>query len=94
MEITEKNMVSYTSIMSGSDSAYTVRGSVRVIDSKLQGVDMGTVTSIANKTEVATFNRQVSNNLNVTFNDRTASQRSGILDSIEAYLTAVDKLTL
>lgn len=57
MEITEKNMVSYTSIMSGSDSAYTVRGSVRVIDSKLQGVDMGTVTSIANKTEVATFNR-------------------------------------
>lgn len=94
MEITEKNMVGYTSIMSGSDSAYTVRGSVRVIDSKLQGVDMGTVTSIANKTEVATFNRQVSNNLNVTFNDRTASQRSGILDSIEAYLTAVDKLTL
>lgn len=94
MEITEKNMVSYTSIMSGSDSAYTVRGSVRVIDSKLQGVDMGTVTSIANKTEVATFNRQVSNNLNVTFNDETASQRSGILDSIEAYLTAVDKLTL
>jgi hypothetical protein len=94
MEITEKNMVSYTSIMSGSDSAYTVRGSVRVIDSKLQGVDMGTVTSIANKTEVATFNRQVSNNLNVTFNDGTASQRSGILDSIEAYLTAVDKLTL
>ena len=80
--------------MSGSDSAYTVRGSVRVIDSKLQGVDMGTVTSIANKTEVATFNRQVSNNLNVTFNDGTASQRSGILDSIEAYLTAVDKLTL
>lgn len=94
MEITEKNMVSYTSIMSGSDSAYTVRGSVRVTDSKLQGVDMGTVTSIANKTEVATFNRQVSNNLNVTFNDGTASQRSGILDSIEAYLTAVDKLTL
>lgn len=94
MEITEKNVVSYTSIMSGSDSAYTVRGSVRVIDSKLQGVDMGTVTSIANKTEVATFNRQVSNNLNVTFNDGTASQRSGILDSIEAYLTAVDKLTL
>ena len=94
MEITEKNMVSYTSIMAGSDSAYTVRGSVRVIDSKLQGVDMGTVTSIANKTEVATFNRQVSNNLNVTFNDGTASQRSGILDSIEAYLTAVDKLTL
>lgn len=94
MEITEKNMVSYTSIMSGSDSAYTVRGSVRVIDSKLQGVDMGTVTSIANKTEVATFNRQVSNNLNVTFNDGTVSQRSGILDSIEAYLTAVDKLTL
>lgn len=94
MEITEKNMVSYTSIMSGSDSAYTVRGSVRVIDSKLQGVDMGTVTSIANKTEVATFNRQVSNNLNVTFNSGTASQRSGILDSIEAYLTAVDKLTL
>lgn len=94
MEITEKNMVSYTSIMSGSDSAYTVRGSVRVIDSKLQGVDMGTVTSIANKTEVATFNRQVSNNLNVTFNDGTASQRSGILDSVEAYLTAVDKLTL
>lgn len=94
MEITEKNMVSYTSIMSGSDSAYTVRGSVRVIDSKLQGVDMGTVTSIANKIEVATFNRQVSNNLNVTFNDGTASQRSGILDSIEAYLTAVDKLTL
>lgn len=94
MEITEKNMVSYTSIMSGSDSAYTVRGSVRVIDSKLQGVDMGTVTSIANKTEVATFNRQVSNNLNVTFNDGTASQRSGILDSIESYLTAVDKLTL
>lgn len=94
MEITEKNMVSYTSIMSGSDSAYTVRGSVRVIDSKLQGVDMGTVTSIANKTEVATFNRQVSNNLNVTFNDGTTSQRSGILDSIEAYLTAVDKLTL
>ncbi|QOR59253.1 hypothetical protein [uncultured phage cr112_1] len=94
MEITEKNMVGYTSIMSGSDSAYTVRGSVRVIDSKLQGVDMGTVTSIANKTEVATFNRQVSNNLNVTFNDGTASQRSGILDSIEAYLTAVDKLTL
>lgn len=94
MEITEKNMVSYTSIMSGSDSAYTVRGSVRVIDSKLQGVDMGTVTSIANKTEVATFNRQVSNNLNVTFNDGTASQRSGILDSIEAYLTAVDKLKL
>jgi hypothetical protein len=94
MEITEKNIVSYTSIMSGSDSAYTVRGSVRVIDSKLQGVDMGTVTSIANKTEVATFNRQVSNNLNVTFNDGTASQRSGILDSIEAYLTAVDKLTL
>lgn len=94
MEITEKNMVSYTSIMSGSDSAYTVRGSVRVIDSKLQGVDMGTVTSIANKTEVATFNRQVSNNLNVTFNDGIASQRSGILDSIEAYLTAVDKLTL
>lgn len=94
MEITEKNMVSYTSIMSGSDSAYTIRGSVRVIDSKLQGVDMGTVTSIANKTEVATFNRQVSNNLNVTFNDGTASQRSGILDSIEAYLTAVDKLTL
>lgn len=94
MEITEKNMVSYTSIMSGSDSAYTVRGSVRVIDSKLQGVDMGTVTSIANKTEVATFNRQVSNNLNVTFNNGTASQRSGILDSIEAYLTAVDKLTL
>lgn len=94
MEITEKNMVSYTSIMSGSDSAYTVRGSVRVIDSKLQGVDMGTVTSIANKTEVATFNRQVSNNLNVTFNDGTASQRSGILDSIEAYLTAVDKLEL
>jgi hypothetical protein len=94
MEITEKNMVSYTSIMSGSDSAYTVRGSVRVIDSKLQCVDMGTVTSIANKTEVATFNRQVSNNLNVTFNDGTASQRSGILDSIEAYLTAVDKLTL
>ena len=80
--------------MSGSDSAYTVRGSVRVIDSKLQGVDMGTVTSIANKTEVATFNRQVSNNLNVTFNDGTASQRSGILDSIEAYLTAVDKSTL
>lgn len=94
MEITEKNMVSYTSIMSGSDSAYTVRGSVRVIDSKLQGVDMGTVTSIANKTEVATFNRQVSNNLNVTFNDGTVSQRSGILDSIEAYLTAVDKLKL
>lgn len=94
MEITEKNMVSYTSIMSGSDSAYTVRGSVWVIDSKLQGVDRGTVTSIANKTEVATFNRQVSNNLNVTFNDGTASQRSGILDSIEAYLTAVDKLTL
>jgi len=94
MEITEKNMVSYTSIMSGSDSAYTVRGSVRVIDSKLQGVDMGTVTSIANKTEVATFNRQVSNNLNVIFNDGTASQRSGILDSIEAYLTAVDKLKL
>lgn len=94
MEITEKNIVSYTSIMSGSDSAYTVRGSVRVMDSKLQGVDMGTVTSIANKTEVATFNRQVSNNLNVTFNDGTASQRSGILDSIEAYLTAVDKLTL
>lgn len=94
MEITEKNMVSYTSIMSGSDSAYTVRGSVRVMDSKLQGVDMGTVTSIANKTEVATFNRQVSNNLNVTFNGGTASQRSGILDSIEAYLTAVDKLTL
>ena len=94
MEITEKNMVSYTSIMSGSDSAYTVRGSVRVMDSKLQGIDMGTVTSIANKTEVATFNRQVSNNLNVTFNDGTASQRSGILDSIEAYLTAVDKLTL
>lgn len=94
MEITEKNMVSYTSIMSGSDSAYTVRGSVRVIDSKLQGVDMGTVTSIANKTEVATFNRQVNNNLNVTFNDGTVSQRSGILDSIEAYLTAVDKLTL
>lgn len=94
MEITEKNIVSYTSIMSGSDSAYTVRGSVRVINSKLQGVDMGTVTSIANKTEVATFNRQVSNNLNVTFNDGTASQRSGILDSIEAYLTAVDKLTL
>jgi hypothetical protein len=94
MEITEKNIVSYTSIMSGSDSAYTVRGSVRVIDSKLQGVDMGTVTSIANKTEVATFNRQVSNNLNVTFNDGTASQRSGILDSIEAYLTALDKLTL
>ena len=94
MEITEKNMVGYTSIMSGSDSAYTVRGSVRVIDSKLQSVDMGTVTSIANKTEVATFNRQVSNNLNVTFNDGTASQRSGILDSIEAYLTAVDKLTL
>lgn len=94
MEITEKNIVSYTSIMSGSDSAYTVRGSVRVIDSKLQGVDMGTVTSIANKTEVATFNRQVSNNLNVTFNNGTASQRSGILDSIEAYLTAVDKLTL
>lgn len=94
MEITEKNMVSYTSIMSGSDSAYTVKGSVRVTDSKLQGVDMGTVTSIANKTEVATFNRQVSNNLNVTFNDGTASQRSGILDSIEAYLTAVDKLTL
>lgn len=94
MEITEKNMVSYTSIMSGSDSAYTVRGSVRVIDSKLQGVDMGTVTSIANKTEVATFNRQVSNNLSVTFNDGTASQRSGILDSIEAYLTAVDKLKL
>lgn len=94
MEITEKNIVSYTSIMSGSDSAYTVRGSVRVIDSKLQGIDMGTVTSIANKTEVATFNRQVSNNLNVTFNDGTASQRSGILDSIEAYLTAVDKLTL
>lgn len=94
MEITEKNMVSYTSIMSGSDSAYTVRGSVRVIDSKLQGVDMGTVTSIANKTEVATFNRQVSNNLNVTFNDGTASQRSGILDSIEAYLTALDKLKL
>lgn len=94
MEITEKNMISYTSIMSGSDSAYTVRGSVRVTDSKLQGVDMGTVTSIANKTEVATFNRQVSNNLNVTFNDGTASQRSGILDSIEAYLTAVDKLTL
>ena len=94
MEITEKNMVSYTSIMSGSDSAYTVRGSVRVTDSKLQGVDMGTVTSIANKTEVATFNRQVSNNLNITFNDGTASQRSGILDSIEAYLTAVDKLTL
>ena len=94
MEITEKNIVSYTSIMSGSVSAYTVRGSVRVIDSKLQGVDMGTVTSIANKTEVATFNRQVSNNLNVTFNDGTASQRSGILDSIEAYLTAVDKLTL
>lgn len=94
MEITEKNMVGYTSIMSGSDSAYTVRGSVRVIDSKLQGVDMGTVTSIANKTEVATFNRQVSNNLNVTFNDGTASQRSGILDSIEAYFTAVDKLTL
>nr|DAI06380.1 MAG TPA: hypothetical protein [Crassvirales sp.] len=94
MEITEKNMVSYTSIMSGSDSAYTVRGSVRVIDSKLQGVDMGTVTSIANKKEVATFNRQVSNNLNVTFNDGTTSQRSGILDSIEAYLTAVDKLTL
>lgn len=94
MEITEKNMVSYTSIMSGSDSAYTVRGSVRVTDSKLQGVDMGTVTSIANKTEVATFSRQVSNNLNVTFNDGTASQRSGILDSIEAYLTAVDKLTL
>lgn len=94
MEITEKNIVSYTSIMSGSDSAYTVRGSVRVIDSKLQGIDMGTVTSIANKTEVATFNRQVSNNLNVTFNNGTASQRSGILDSIEAYLTAVDKLTL
>lgn len=94
MEITEKNMVSYTSIMSGSDSAYTVRGSVRVTDSRLQGIDMGTVTSIANKTEVATFNRQVSNNLNVTFNDGTASQRSGILDSIEAYLTAVDKLTL
>lgn len=94
MEITEKNMVSYTSIMSGSDSAYTVKGSVRVTDSKLQGVDMGTVTSIANKTEVATFNRQVSNNLNVTFNDGTASQRSGILDSIEAYLTAVDKLKL
>lgn len=94
MEITEKNIVSYTSIMSGSDSAYTVRGSVRVINSKLQGVDMGTVTSIANKTEVATFNRQVSNNLNVSFNDGTASQRSGILDSIEAYLTAVDKLTL
>lgn len=94
MEITEKNMVSYTSIMSGSDSAYTVRGSVRVIDSKLQGVDMGTVTSIANKTEVATFNRQVSNNLNVTFNDGTVSQRSEILDSIEAYLTAVDKLKL
>lgn len=94
MEITEKNMVSYTSIMSGSDSAYTVRGSVRVIDSKLQGVDMGTVTSIANKTEVATFNRQVSNNLNVTFNDGTVSQRSGILDSIGAYLTAVDKLKL
>lgn len=94
MEITEKNMVSYTSIMSGSDSAYTVRGSVRVIDSKLQGVDMGTVTSIANKTEVATFNRQVSNNLNVTFNDGTASQRSGILDSIEAFLAAIDKLTL
>ena len=94
MEITEKNMVSYTSIMSGSDSAYTVKGSVRVTDSRLQGVDMGTVTSIANKTEVATFNRQVSNNLNVTFNDGTASQRSGILDSIEAYLTAVDKLTL
>lgn len=94
MEITEKNIVSYTSIMSGSDSAYTVRGSARVIDSKLQSIDMGTVTSIANKTEVATFNRQVSNNLNVTFNDGTASQRSGILDSIEAYLTAVDKLTL
>lgn len=94
MEITEKNMVSYTSIMSGSDSAYTVRGSVRVIDSKLQSVDMGTVTSIANKTEVATFNRQVSNNLNVTFNNGTASQRSGILDSIEAYLIAIDKLTL
>lgn len=94
MEITEKNMVGYTSIMSGSDSAYTVKGSVRVTDSKLQGVDMGTVTSIANKTEVATFNRQVSNNLNVTFNDGTASQRSGILDSIEAYLTAVDKLKL
>lgn len=94
MEITEKNMVSYTSIMSGSDSAYTVRGSVRVTDSKLQGVDMGTVTSIANKTEVAAFSRQVSNNLNVTFNDGTTSQRSAILDSIEAYLTAVDKLTL
>lgn len=94
MEITKKTMVSYTSIMSGSDSAYTVKASVRVTDSVLQGVDMGTVTGIANKTEVATFNRQVSNNLNVTFNDGTASQRSGILDSIEAYLTAVDKLTL
>lgn len=94
MEITEKNMVSYTSIMSGSDSAYTVRGSVRVIDSKLQGVDMGTVTSVANKTEVASFSRQGNNNLNVTFNDGTVSQRSGILDSIEAYLTAVDKLKL
>lgn len=94
MEITEKNMVSYTSIMSGSDSAYTVKGSVRVTDSKLQGIDMGTVTSIANNTEVATFNRQVSNYLNVAFNDVTASQRSGILDSIEAYLTAVDKLKL
>lgn len=94
MEITEKNMVSYTSVMSGSDSAYTVKGSVRVTDSKLQGVDMGTVTSIANKTEVASFSRQFGNNLNVTFNDGTASQRSGILDSIESFLTAVDKLTL
>lgn len=94
MEITEKTMVSYTSIMSGSDSAYTVKGSVRVIDSRLQGIEMGTVTSIANKTEVATFSRQSTQNLNVTFNDGTASQRSGILDSVEAFLTAVDKLTL
>lgn len=94
MEITEKKMVSYTSIMSGSDSAYTVKGSVRVTDSRLQGIEMGTVTSIANKTEVATFSRQSTQNLNVTFNDGTASQRSGILDSIESFLTAIDKLIL
>lgn len=94
MEITKKTMVSYTSIMSGSDSAYTVKASVRVTDSVLQGIDMGTVTSIANKTDVATFSRQSSKSLNVTFNDGTASQRSGILDSIESFLTAVDKLTL
>lgn len=94
MEITEKNMVSYTSIMSGSDSAYTVKGSVRVTDSKIQGIDGGTVTSIANKTEVATFSRQFGHNLNVNFNGGTSSQRSGILDSIESYLTAIDKLTL